>query len=162
MTQLIPFVSSNYAAPNFQVTLDGATYNIVITWNVSAQRFYVNVYDSNGNLICAVPLTESPPDITISDMYWDQNRQVVVVNSPTYICRPYGQIVRYTISNCYPDVFNGTFNCLMESLHVFSYQMVNDPGQIVTIGSAGVHFNMLEPWFNSSFIYRKKRFEVNP
>jgi hypothetical protein len=162
MTQIIQFIPSNYAAPQFNATFDHTPYNVVVTWNISSQRYYVNVYDMNGNFICAFPLVESPPGIKIASLVWDPNQSIVVATLEIPFYRPTGQIVQYTIIGCQPTTYNGTFNCLTISPSSFSYPMLTDPGQIVVLGSANRYINMLEPWFASSMIFRMMQFQVDP
>lgn len=60
MATIIPFVPSDVAAPQFQATLDGATYTITITWNVAGQRYYINVYASDGSRVLTTAMVGSP------------------------------------------------------------------------------------------------------
>ena len=41
-------------------------YNVVITWNVYGQRYYVNIYDAGNTLIVSLPLIGSPAGYDIS------------------------------------------------------------------------------------------------
>lgn len=61
MTTLITFVPSTSGAPQFQATLDGALYTIICTWNLSGQRYYINVYSQDGTLIVCKAMIGSPP-----------------------------------------------------------------------------------------------------
>ena len=56
------------ATGNFQfnTTLDGLPYVVVVTWNAYGQRYYVNVYDTARNLILSRPLIASPPEYNIN------------------------------------------------------------------------------------------------
>lgn len=73
----------------FQATLDGALYNVVITWNVYRQDWYFNVYDQSNILIVTSPLVGSPPSpaginlvagyFTVSTMYFYEASQTFVV-----------------------------------------------------------------------------------
>jgi hypothetical protein len=163
MTQRFPFVSSNTVAPSFQPVLDGVQHLVVVTWNVSAQRFYINVYANDGALVCAVPLVGSSPGIELASVVWDANRRAAIAELTRPFWRPLGQIIVYTIQDCQPDAFNGLFNCLTESPTSFSYPMIANPGQIKVLGSANRCLNMIGPWFTtSSMIFRNNAFEVNP
>jgi hypothetical protein len=66
MTALTQFAPTPLAPFQFQATLDGATYNVITTWNVFGQRWYVNIVDQNNNRILTKPLVGSPPDYAIS------------------------------------------------------------------------------------------------
>jgi hypothetical protein len=62
MTTLIPLTLNNSASPPFQttVTLDNVSYALSITWNLSAQRWYVALLDQFTNQIWLGPLIGSP------------------------------------------------------------------------------------------------------
>ncbi len=64
VTTFAPTALTNFT---FQATLDGALYNVVITWNIyragdaGANGWYFNVYDQSRTLVLAIPLVGSPP-----------------------------------------------------------------------------------------------------
>jgi len=66
MTTLFPFAPSVSQNFTFQPTLDGKTYNAIVTWSLFGQRWIVNVYDLSANLIFARPLRASPADSDIN------------------------------------------------------------------------------------------------
>jgi len=57
-------------APNvnfqFNCTLDGNPYTIIVNWNNYTPRYYINVYDTAGQLIVINPLIGSPNDFNIN------------------------------------------------------------------------------------------------
>lgn len=50
----------------FQATLDSQPYNVIVTWSIYGQRYYVNLYDTAGVRIFTMPLIGSPNDYDIS------------------------------------------------------------------------------------------------
>lgn len=66
MTTFVQFNPSATANFQFQATLDGNNYVVIVTWNLFGQRFYVNIYDTSGVLILAMPLIGSPNNYDIS------------------------------------------------------------------------------------------------
>ena len=60
MTTYTYFTPSNSTPFQFQATLDGAQYNIIVTWSLAGQRWYINVVDLNGNLILSQARIGSP------------------------------------------------------------------------------------------------------
>jgi hypothetical protein len=66
VTTLVPFVPPPTTLFSFSATLDGASYTVTVAWNVTGQRWYVNVTDTTGNLVVSIPLIGSPPDHDIS------------------------------------------------------------------------------------------------
>jgi len=54
------------SAFQFRAVLDGNPYNIVVTWNIYGLRWYINIYTTQGALVYATPLVESPDGYDIS------------------------------------------------------------------------------------------------
>ena len=65
-TNSIRFTPASNANFQFQVTLDGNVYNAIVTWNIYSERYYINIYNLNNNLIVCLPLIGSPIDYNIS------------------------------------------------------------------------------------------------
>lgn len=67
MTTLIPFNFSNNASPPFSasVTLDNQSYQLIATWNLAGQRWYVQLQDQSGNVVWMGALIGSPLDSNI-------------------------------------------------------------------------------------------------
>ncbi len=61
-----PFTPSGAAPFEFQPTLDGLQYTVVVTWNVFGRRYYVNVYQLDGTLVLATACVGSPNDRDIN------------------------------------------------------------------------------------------------
>lgn len=174
MTTIVPFVPSNQRAPSIPATLDGSPYNIVITWNVSAQRYYINIYDTNGNWILTTALVSTPPARQINTTVYDPflNQVTVTMVDPSLWPVPLaleginirpGQIIDYTLLGFQPNTYNGLFRCLHIDPITFTFPMLTDPGQVLIMGSVNRMLNMIEPLFvTSTLVYRNGSFEINP
>ena len=66
MTTVVSFAPSPQAPFQFEAVLDGTTYTVIVTWNVSGQRYYINVYALDQTWIFTLPLIGSPQDYDIS------------------------------------------------------------------------------------------------
>jgi hypothetical protein len=163
MTQILPFVTSTIAPPQFKVTLDGVQCNVTVTWNVAAQRYFINVYQVfDGSLVVAIPLVSTANGIELASLTWDQNLLAVIAVMAQPFYRPVGQIVQYTITGCQPTVFNGLFDCMTIDQWTFSYPMATDPGQAIILGAVNRYHDMIAPWVNSTLIYRDGQFLADP
>jgi hypothetical protein len=62
MTTIIPFTPSNNSTPPFStpLTLDGTSYAGSVTWNITGQRYYLQILDQSGNQIWTGALVGSP------------------------------------------------------------------------------------------------------
>lgn len=65
-TTIIPFNPSPDTPFQFTALFDGATYTVVLTWNLFGQRYYVNVIDINGVRVFSRAMVGSPPSKNIS------------------------------------------------------------------------------------------------
>ena len=50
----------------FQPTLDGSIYTVIVTWELFGRRYYVNCYTLQGVLVFCLPLIGSPLNYDIS------------------------------------------------------------------------------------------------
>jgi hypothetical protein len=174
MATIIPFLPSNLFAPKFRATFDGNDYEVTITWNISAQRYYVNVYGLDGSWIITVPLIQTPPARAVQSVAYDGLRQVVIVTmfnptqwpiplSPAGTNTPVGWMIDFTLENFDPPVFNGKWRSLHINDTTFSFTMTSDPGPALILGSVSRLLNMVAGVFGiSTLIYRNGAFEVNP
>src|SRR6516162_9743081 len=173
MTIVIPFLPSNLVAPNFKVTLDNVDYKIIVTWNISAQRYYVNVYGLDGSWVITVPLYQSPPSRAVNSLLYDNLRRVMTVElvapplwpipiGSTGTMTPPGTMVDYYLENFDPTILNVKWRCLHINDTYFEFPLANDPGQINVLGSVGRYLSMVDGIFSSTLIYRNGAFEVSP
>lgn len=174
MTTIIPFVPSRIKAPSFDATLDGAVYSITVTWNVSARRYYINVYDQNSTWILTVPLISTPPGRAVDSVVYDPflNRCTVTLVSPSEWPVPLspsgintkpGTMIDYTLQGFQPDTYNGKVRGMHINETTFVFPMASDPGPLVVVGTVHRFLNMVESvFFNSSLIYRNRAFQIDP
>jgi hypothetical protein len=69
MTTYTQFAPNANVAFQFQPTLDGSQYNLVVTWSLFRKGWYINIYDPQGNLIVTEALVGSPDNYDI-DLVW--------------------------------------------------------------------------------------------
>lgn len=48
---IIHFSPSPLSPFQFNATLDGQQYVVIVTWNIFGQRWYLNIYTTNGDLV---------------------------------------------------------------------------------------------------------------
>jgi hypothetical protein len=168
--------------------LDGNSYDITVTWNISASRYYINVYGPKRLWIITVPLISSPParkvgaavydpflnavSVTLlSDQMWVLPSQPPCsVPIPGYMKEvktitntPPGTMIDYTLENFQPNTYNGKFRALHLNDQDFTIPMPADPGPLIVLGSVSRYLNMVASVFTTStMIYRNGAFEINP
>jgi hypothetical protein len=65
-TTFVDFVVSPNQPFQFQAVLDGETYNVITTWNLFGQRYFINIYSDNGVLVLSIARIGSPAGFDIS------------------------------------------------------------------------------------------------
>lgn len=60
MTTYVSFAPIAIEPFGFQATLDGVVYQVLVTWNLFGQRWYVNIYDLSGTLVWIIAMIGSP------------------------------------------------------------------------------------------------------
>ena len=63
---VIDFFPTQDGPFSFQAFLDGATYSCQVTWSLAGQRWYLNVYTLNGDLVLVIAMTGSTEDNNIN------------------------------------------------------------------------------------------------
>ncbi len=65
MTTFVPYQAPPF---QFQATLDDDVYIVVVTYNVTAQRPYINVYTQSNVLVTAPALVASPDGLNVVNL----------------------------------------------------------------------------------------------
>jgi hypothetical protein len=149
-------------APRLTVQLDYQDITMMVTWNVAAQRYFINLYTLDGVWVCTVPLVETSNGQQVLAMTYDPDQGVLIGKMTAPMRRPPGQIVDYMLENFSPVSINGPQQCLTLADQRFSFA-APDPGVISVMGHASRYQNMVKGYFQySTLIYRSGQFETNP
>ena len=100
MTTYVNFTPSTNALFQFQATLDGNLYNVVITWSLAGQRYYINVYALDGTLIVAKPLVGSPLDYDINLVWGLFTNSTLIYRAPS---RQFGEEISQRDVECFGE-----------------------------------------------------------
>lgn len=130
-----PFSPSPLQNQTFNPVLGGTTYTAVVTWNLFGQRWYLNLYDSNGNLIISTAVVASQDPQQISAITWAENVVTVTTTVPHWL--PVGSMAVLYVSGNVPDAYNGLVLCSITGPNTLTYELDSDPGINTTAGSVG-------------------------
>jgi hypothetical protein len=163
MTTVTAFAPSATAAPpfQFQAQLDGATYNVSVTWNVYGQRWYIGIYDLSGNLVLFRPMTGSGAKIQ-SVLSWADWTATAALQSPHNI--PVGAVANVDVSDT-GLAYDGAQQVLAVDPMTLTFPLSTDPGQSGVTGNISQDVNLVGGYFKTStLIYRPGtgQFEVTP
>lgn len=172
MTTYTNFAPSTVAPFQFQATLDGEQYNVIVTWGLFGNgpaaispRYFINVYALDGTLIVCTALVGSPTALALSGLTWNANNNRVTATTAKPHGYKIGTVVGLTISGCTPNAYNGHYQCLITGPSTVSYALSNNPGAATVLGAAAYNVDLLGGYFaQSSLIYRTQatQFEVSP
>ncbi len=132
---LYPFTPAIGQNITFNPVLNGNTYTANITWNVFGQRWYLNLYDANNNLIIATAVVSSDDTHPINSISWSGNTVTIEADSPHFL--KIGTLVNLALTGNNPDAYNGVYQCAVTGPSTLTYSLTTDPGQQVTAGYFG-------------------------
>lgn len=159
---LFDFTPNTLAPFQFQPTLDGRTYICFVTWNFAAQRWYVDLYDTEGAVIFSIALIGSPTGVPIQALSWEHGR----VTATTLIPHGYkfASTIELTVSGCQPAGYDGKVMALITGPSTFTYPLTADPGPETSLGVVNYNINMAGGYFDSVLLYRtaNRQFETIP
>lgn len=163
MVTYVQFVQPPDAPFSFQATLDGATYNVSVPFNIFSQRWYVLLADQFGNIIFNLPLIESPPLQNLTSLTWNSGGIVTAVTGSS-LPYPIGTIAMLTIYGATPIAYNGLQECVIQDETTFTYSLGANPGQAAAVGSWVQDIPITAGYFISTLIWRPStgNFETSP
>jgi len=167
MGDVFPLPLPKIRAPSVWLVLDGSQHTITVTWNVSAQRRYFNLYDSSAVWIVTKPLIETGPGLEIASIVYEKKLRSMRVTLKKPFWRPQGQIVDYTLEGVDPAWLNGEHRCEVIAPDQFLFYVTGnpsqtlDPGQIALCGAAHRYVDLVKGMMQTSkLIFRDEKFEV--
>jgi hypothetical protein len=163
MTTFFPFSPPQNGPFQFSPTLDGQLYNAVVTWNLFANRWYVNLYSTDGTLIFALPLLGSVASVPIENIAWAHGFAEVQTTQP-HRFQLYATFNVF-LSGISPVEYNGYTSIFVTGLDTFEYPLASFPGNATSFGAVDFPINICGGYFaTSTLVYREAAqiFEVNP
>lgn len=130
-----PFSPTPQQNQVFNPVLGGNTYTAVVTWNLFGQRWYLNLTDSNGDLVISTAVVSSQDPQAISSMSWSGNVVTIQTTSPHWI--PLGQQARVYFSGNVPSAYNGLVTATATGPSTLTFALDDDPGLVTVLGNFG-------------------------
>lgn len=167
MTTYTLFTPPRKTPFQFQPTLDGQVYNVSVTWNMFGQRWYLNLYDLNGNLIDCTAMVGSPDAAPIATQTWDVVTEQVTVTTILPHAIPLGVEADLTVTDAFPTTYNTTVPMIAISPTSLIYSLTVDPGGSATQpGRIVQNINLFPGQYfqTSTLLFRQSTgmFEVDP
>jgi hypothetical protein len=163
MTTYYQFQQSENQAFNFQPTLDGTVYTIIVAWSLFGQRYYIQCYTNSNVLVFNLPLIGSQDGIHIQSADWSNGTVTMLCDIPHNFA--VGSLVDATLRGFAPDDYNGNKQIFITSPTTFTFPLSGDPGSPSSFGYVYYDINISAGYFtNSTLVYRQSNqtFEVNP
>lgn len=130
-----PFNPTPLQNVSFNPVLGGTTYVANITWNLFGQRWYLNLSDSNGNLIISTAVVSSQDQQGISSITWADNLVTVETLAPHNI--PIGTKAELFLSGNAPTAYDGLYTVSITGPSSFTFPLETDPGLSTVQGVFG-------------------------
>jgi len=130
MSTFVDFAPSSTEPFQFQPTLNGVQYTVIVTSNVFREGYYINVYDLSNNLIICRSLAQSGPTLRCS-LTWDENVATAVCQVPHNV--PISNVVYLRISQTNNSGFDGTYLGLAVDEDTMTFDLATNPNQPVAI-----------------------------
>lgn len=163
MTTYVTLVPSAQGPFQFQATLDGNIYNVVVSWLVFGQYWYLQIYDLSGNLVLYRRIAGSPVGTNLESLSWAEGYATAVTSTP-HGCL-IGATTNLTFTGCSPDAYNGTFPVYVADPVTLVYPLTQDPGPATALGAVAYNLNLVQGYFfTSTLVWRQanNQFEVTP
>jgi len=166
MTTFTIFSPSATVPFSFSPILDGTQYQAKITWGLSGQRWYINLFDQTGNLIFYLPIIGSPTAIQTAALTWSGVQNLVTVTTAVPHGIPLGVTAQLTVVGVSPSAYNGIWSMFVTAPSTLTFPLAIDPGSDATVnGNIGHDINIAGGYFTTStFVFREatQQFEVSP
>lgn len=166
MPDLFPIPPAPGQTPMVLARIDGGIHQISVTFNVSAQRYYFNIYDQFGVWVCTRALIETGPGQMIIGISYEKPLRSMLVTLGEPWFRPLGQIVDLWLEGVDPEWLNGPHRSEVVSQTEFLFPVLGnpsltiDPGLIALHGTASRFFNLVDGYKTNVLIWRNRKFEV--
>lgn len=163
MTTVTPFTPSSTALFQFQPTLDGQAYTAITTTNLFGQRYYINLYATDGTWIFTQPLIGSPSAIALEAVSWANGSAIATTSLPHGYA--IGSAINLTISGCAPDAYNGRVQALVIDAVTLSWPLPAPQMVASQLGGVSYDIDMAAGYFQTStLVFRdgSQQFEVTP
>lgn len=125
MSTLVQFTPSTNQAFNFQATLGGTPCNVTVLWNVSGQRYYVQVADLSGNVLLFRPMSASGP-VLQAQFTWALGTATAVTALPHNV--PIGSVANAYASKT-ESGFDGQYQLLATGANTLTYPLATNPNE---------------------------------
>jgi len=160
---VIPFLPSSIGPFEFQATLDGVPYTGVVTWGLVGRRYYISIYNLNGERVFTLPLIGSTDGVAIESASWSNG--VITMTTTTPHGYLMGMTVDLVISGMIPEAYNGEFQVLITARDEFQFSAPANPGEATQLGASNYDVDISGGYFSTSkMIFREssQRFEIVP
>lgn len=148
MSTLVDFLPTNIAPFQFQPTLNGTQYQVMIPWNIFTPGYYLSLSDLQGNQILYRALTSSGPSLQ-AVFAWSE--QVVGVATAVAHNVPVGSLAMVRVSQTNLG-FDGFYNALAVGPTQLTYELDVNP-QAAAQGTLSFPLNLVQGVLDDCFLF---------
>lgn len=153
MSTVVPFTPSTTATFSFQPVIGGVQYNATVTWNLYAQRYYLNLTDTGGNLVLCTAVVGSGPRLPAT-LTWEDNGFSGLATATTMAAHniPVGSVANVYISQTETD-FDGAWQVLATGAMTVTYPLNNPNENQPLAGMLSFPVNLVQALGNGWLLY---------
>jgi len=162
VTTRFPLLPNTQQQFQFQPTLDGTIFQASVPWNLSGQRYYINLIDPNGIRVMTLPLVGSRDAVSMQNITWKNGIVTVTTTVPHQFMM--GKTIDLYVLGVLPVEYNGLVRVLVSGLSEVQYKLTANPGPYSQLGVLDYVLNLAAGYFTSTMVFRSSNatFEINP
>lgn len=147
--QFTPSVTSAFA---FQPVIAGVQYNATVTWNLYAQRYYLNLTDTSGNLVLCTAIVGSGPRLGATLTWANSGGGVTTATLASPHNIPVGQVANVRISQTGTS-FDGNWQVLATGPNTVTYALANPNENQPLAGQLSFPVNLVQALGGGWLVY---------
>lgn len=143
-----PFQPSALQNFVFNPVLDGVTYVATVEWNVYGQRWYLRLADNSGNVVLYKAVASSADPQPLASLSWSRGTASATTTAPLGL--PVGSQAALLLAGVTPAGYNGLVLATVTGRSSFTFELAEDPGSLVQLGSYGAIVDLVAGLFQVS------------
>lgn len=154
MSTTVQFTPNTSSAFRFQPVIAGKQYTAVITWNIAGERYYLNLFDTSGNLVLTTAVVSSGPRVSAT-MTWVDTGVGGVATATTAAPHnvPVGRLAQVHISQT-NSAYDGNWRVLATGPNTLTFAIGNPNQSQPLPGQLSFDLNLVAPLGAGWLIFR--------
>jgi hypothetical protein len=149
----VQFAPSTSGPFTFQPVIGGVQYNATVTWNVFAQRYYLNLFDTSGNRVLTTAIVATGPQIAATLTWNDLGGGIAQALTASPHNVPVGRLVNLYISQT-DSSYDGAWQALATGPNTITFALSNPNESQPLGGQVNFNVNLVQSLGSGWLVYR--------